>query len=84
MSKILLVIKYNTINKCVIGEIEDFIAKQDGVIREVDGTFSIEDSVRAVMISQKVYKKFGNDVIIIKGYRYTDTLNLSKSNVADL
>lgn len=85
MSKILLSVKYNTFttSEVVIEEIEDYIANQDGVIREVDGTFSVEDVVKAVLISQKVYDKFGDCVILIKGYKYTDTLNLSRSNVLD-
>ena len=79
--KVLLSVKYNTDDLVLREKIDDFICNQKEVIREVEGNYTVNDTVKAVLIALKVYKQFGDNVVIIKGYMYKDTINLSKSNI---
>ena len=62
--------------------LRDFLLKQKAI--EVDrNVYEVDSAVEAVVLAQKIYKKF-QKVICIKGFRYTDELDLSKSEILNI
>ena len=62
--------------------LRDFLLKQKSV--EVErNVYEVDSAVEAVVLAQKIYKKFPK-VICIKGFLYTDELNLSKYEILDI
>ena len=62
--------------------LKDYLLKQEAV-EVVTNVYKVGSAVEAVVLAQKIYKKFPK-ITCIKGYRYTDELNLSKSEILDI
>ena len=62
--------------------LRDFLLKTDAIEIEKN-VYIVGSAVEAVVLAQKICKKFPK-VVCIKGFRYTDELNLSKSEILNI